>query len=167
MNKINTCQFHFKHCIKSLLAKIPGDMEELRNEVESLAYALSTVSTLNEYSQIKSRLLALRGVMPAIRSWINWWDTRRYHLFPVFRGYNISSLNMAEMGHSTLKPNKPIMLVDAAWEDTCTMILQEEELTKFLSGCGRSGGKGPHTASVAKTEKKETRKESKILQPAI
>ena len=131
MNKINTCQFHFKHCIKSLLEKIPGDLEELRNEVESLAYALSTVSTLNEYSQIKSRLLAL-GVIPAIRSWINWWDARRYHLFPVFRGYNISSVNMAEMRHSTLKHNKPIMLVDAAWEDTCTMILQEEELTKFL-----------------------------------
>ena len=68
MNKINTCQFHFKHCIKTLLAKISGDLEELKNEVESLAYALSTVSTLNEYNQIKSRLLALGGVIPAITS---------------------------------------------------------------------------------------------------
>ena len=76
------------------------------------------MSTLNKYAQIKSRLLALGGVLPAITNWINWWDARRYHLFPVFRGYKISSVNMAEMGHSTLKHNKPIMLVNACWEDT-------------------------------------------------
>ena len=66
MNKINTCQFHFKQCVKTLLSKIPGDFEEIKNEVQSLSYALTTVSTLNEYGQIKSRLLALGGVIPPI-----------------------------------------------------------------------------------------------------
>ena len=98
MNKINTCQFHFKQCVQTFFSKIPGDFEETKNEVQSLSYALTTVSTLNEYGQIKSRLLALEGVIPPITYWINWWDARRYHLFPVFRGFNISSVNMAEMG---------------------------------------------------------------------
>ena len=82
-------------------------------------------------------------------------------LFPVFRGFNISSVNMAEMGHSTLKHNKHIMLVDACWEDTCTMILQEKELSQFLSGYGRSCGKGPTTNEIPRTEKRKQEKKSK------
>ena len=30
MNKINTCQFNFKQCVKTLLGKIPGDFEEIK-----------------------------------------------------------------------------------------------------------------------------------------
>ena len=32
MNKL-THQFHFKQCVKTLLGKIPGDFEEIKNEV--------------------------------------------------------------------------------------------------------------------------------------
>ena len=53
---------------------------------------------------------------------------------------------MAEIGHSTLKRNRPLFLVDAAWEDVCSMIIQEEEFTKFLEGRGKSMGRGPSTA---------------------
>ena len=65
------------------------------------------------------------------------------------------------MGHSTLKHNKPIMLVDACWEDTCTMILQEKELSQFLSGYGRSCGKGLTTNAIARTEKRKQEKRAK------
>ena len=61
----------------------------------------------------------------------------------IFKGYCISSVNLAEIGHSALKRAKPIALVDAAWKDTCTMILQEQEHTKFLTRRCYSSGKGP------------------------
>ena len=47
----------------------------------------------------------------------------------LFSGDSLSSLNLAEIGHSTLKRNRPLFLVDAAWEDVCSMII-EQEFTK-------------------------------------
>ena len=158
IKKTYTCQFHFKNCLNQLLRRIPGELEEIKNEVENLAYAMTTVATLAEYSEIKRRLTSLGGVIPCIESWFKWWDAHRFHLFPVFRGYNISSVNMAEIGHSTLKHNKPIMLVDSCWEDTCSMVIQEEELQKFLDGVGKSSGKGPTAASLATREKRSQMK---------
>ena len=144
--------------MNQLLRRIPEELEEIKNEVENLAYAMTTVATLAEYSEIKRRLTSLGGVIPCIESWFKWWDARRFHLFTVFRGYNISSVNMAEIGHSTLKHNKPIMLVDSCWEDTCSMVIQEEELQKFLDGVGKSSGKGPTAASLATREKRSQMK---------
>ena len=66
----------------------------------------------------------------------------------------LSSLNLAEIGHSTLKRNRPLFLVDAAWEDVCSMIIQEEEFTKFLEGRGKSMGRGPSTAPQAAKDKR-------------
>ena len=72
---------------------------------------------------------------------------------PLYRGYSISSVNMAEIGHASLKRKKPLYLIDAAWEDVCSPILQEEEIQKFLEGKGVSSGKGPSTTSNATKEK--------------
>ena len=63
---------------------------------------------------------------------------------------------MAEIGHSTLKRKKPLALVYACWEDVCSMILQEQEHTKFLAGRGYSSGKG--LEDQAQTEKRKQMK---------
>ena len=68
---------------------------------------------------------------------------------------------MAEIGHSTLKRNRPLFLVDAAWEDVCSMIIQEEEFTKFLEGRAKSIGRGPSTASQAARDKRAQCKRAK------
>lgn len=159
--KCYSCGFHFKQCLRNLLGKIPGEMNEIKNEVQELGVQLLTVGTLNDYKEIQSRFQVLGAIVPPIKNWIDWWDARRYHLFPVFRGYSISSVNMAEIGHSTLKRNKPIMLVDACWEDTCSLILQEEELDKFQKGRGYSHGRGPSTVKTALREKKSQLKRVK------
>ena len=65
---------------------------------------------------------------------------------------------MAEIGHSTLKRKKPLALVDACWEDVCSMILQEQEHNKFLAGRGYSSGKGPSLGDQAQTEKRKQMK---------
>ena len=61
---------------------------------------------------------------------------------------------MAEIGHSTLKRAKPLALVDAAWDDVCSMVMQEQEHTKFLEGRSYSFGKGPSVPDVVDKEKK-------------
>ena len=129
-------------------------MGELRSEVDTLGREWYRVSTLTEYNEIKSRLDCIGGVLSCISNLVNWWHARRFHLFPVFRGFSLSSLNLAEIGHSTLKRNRPLFLVDAAWEDVCSMIIQEEEFTKFLEGRGKSMGRGPSTASQAAKDKR-------------
>ena len=116
--------------------------------------SLLNVATLADYTQIKTRLLVLGGVIPAIGNWIKWWDARHYYLLPVFRGYSISSVNMAEIGHASLKRKKPLYLVDAAWEDVSSTVLQEEEIQKFLEGKGVSSGKGSSTTSNAHKREK-------------
>ena len=68
---------------------------------------------------------------------------------------------MAEIGHASLKRKKPLYLVDAAWEDVCSTILQEEEIQKFLEGKGVSSGKGPSTISNATKEKKNQSRRTK------
>ena len=139
MRKTYTCQFHFKQCLHRQVNKIPNELNDIRTEFEMLAIQMLTVSTLPEWKTIKARLDTLGGLTPSIATWLEWWVTRYYHLFPVFRGYCLSSLNLAEIGQSTLKHKKMVMLVDAAWEDVATMI-QEEEHTKFLRGEHRSYG---------------------------
>ena len=43
-------------------------------------------------------------------------------------------------------PKKPLWLVHAAKNDTATMVLQEEELYKFMTNMTTSTGKGPSDA---------------------
>ena len=113
-----------------------------------------TATTLREYRDLKVRIQQISAVHPSIGPATEWWFARRYNLFPIFRRYCISSVNLAEIGHRTLKRAKPIALVDAAWEDTCTMILQEQEHTAFLAGRNYSSGKGPTTVALAEKQKR-------------
>ena len=140
VDKSRTCQFHFKQCLNRMLTKFPAELGELKSEFEELMLQLLTVTTLTQYHELKSRILQICAVLPSLEHGVNWWFARRYNLFPVFRGYCICSVNMAEIGHSTLKRKKPLALVDACWEDVCSMILQEQENTKFLVGRGYSSG---------------------------
>ena len=165
-NKTVTCQFHFKQCLRRILNRFPPELPELRQEFEELMLQLLTVTTIQEYNDISGRLKEIASLVPAAATGLNWWLARRYNLFPVFRGYCITSLNLAEIGHSTLKRKKPLNLVDAAWEDVCTSILQEQEHTAFLSGRTRNG-KGPSTTELAMESKRQQLKRSKDYQNAF
>ena len=59
------------------------------------------------------------------------------------------------------------MLVDAAWEDVATMMLQEQEQTLFLQGLHKSLGRGPSVAQLAVKEKTAQRKRSKDYQESF
>ena len=78
-----------------------------------------------------------------------------------------TQLNMAEIGHSTLKKKKPLALVDAAWEVVCTSIMQEQEHTAFLAGRVHSSGKGPSATQLGEKSKNEQMKRSRAYQEAF
>ena len=144
-----------------MLRRFPAELGELRSEFEELMTTLLNVVTLKEYRELKYRIQQITTILPSIQAPTEWWFARRYNLFPIFRGYCISSVNLAEIGHLTLKRAKAIALVDAAWEDTCTMILQEQEHSAYLAGRKYSMGKGPGAGTVAERQKKTTDEEGK------
>ena len=74
---------------------------------------------------------------------------------------------MAEIGHSTLKKKKPLALVDAAWEDVCTAIMQEQEHTAFLEGRARSSGRGPTATKLGECAKRDQMMRSKEYQQSF
>ena len=166
-NKSRTCVFHFKQSLQKMLLKFPDDLGEQKAEFEDLMLQLLYIATISEFMEIKGRLLQISSLVPGLDSPLQWWLARRYNLFPLFRGYCISSVNMAEIGHSTLKRPKPLALVDAAWEDVCSMVMQEQEHTKFLEGRSYSFGKGPSQGQIALKEKKQQRKRSREYQQAF
>ena len=160
-DKSRTCQFHSKQSLNRMLTKFPDNAGELKVEFEMLMQRLCSISTLSEYEEIKSRLLEICALLPSLENGVQWWLARRYNLFPIFRGYCIASVNMAEIGHSTLKRKKPLALVDACWEDVYTTILQEQEHTQFLAGRGFSFGKGPTQGDKSRRERREQMKRAR------
>ena len=167
VRKSRTCQFHFKQSLQRMLVKFPATLNELKSEFEEMMLQLLTVSTISEFQELQSRLIQISSLVPCIESGLKWWLARRYNIFPVFRGYRLASVNMAEIGHSTLKRVKPLALVDAAWDGVCSMVMREQEHTKFLEGRSYSFGKGPSVADVAEKEKKAQRKRSRTYQEAF
>ena len=162
-----TCQFHYKYCLDAMLAKFPPQLEELKGEFEMLMLQMLNVPTLSEYQEIKNRVKVICALVPAVEGQVDWWIARRYNIFPIFRGFCLTSLNMAEIGHSTLKKKKTLALVDAAWEDVCTAIMQEQEHTAFLAGRVHSSGKGPSSTQLGEKSKIEQMKRSRAYQEAF
>ena len=165
--KTKSCKFHFQQSMQRMLMKFTPDLLILRNEFEGVMTKLMNVSTIKEYKDLKFRLEQVAAVLPCLQPHLDWWFDRRYNLFPIFNGYCISSGNLAEIGHSALKRAKPIALVDAAWKDTYTMILQEQEHTKFLTRRCYSSGKGPSAGSIAENEKRQQIRRSRDYQRAF
>ena len=133
--KTSSCQFHYRQCLNSALNNMPPELHDLLEEFRELALDLLKVATMQQYNEKVKRLKILADALPSsVGNWLDWWLARRYNLFPVFRGFCISSLNQAEIGHATLKPLKPLFLVDAANEDVSTMMTQEQDMKKFLEG---------------------------------
>ena len=154
--KTVSCQFHYKQCLNRALNNMPPELHDLVEEFRELALDLLRVPTMQQYNEKVRRLKILADVLPSsVGNWLDWWLARRYNLFPVFRGFFISSMNQAEVGHATLKPLKPLFLVDAANEDVSTMMMQEQDMQKFLEGQQRSTGRAPSRAEQAKKEKRQ------------
>ena len=113
---------------------------------------MCSITTVAEYNDRKKWLEEIADIFPQITSWINWWDARKYHIFPAFRWLGYSNVALAESGNSTLKWHTQLWLLEAARNDTSTMLTQINELKAFLSQQTASSGRGPCSQSRGRAD---------------
>ena len=127
IHKVKTCQWHFKHQARDK-AKLTEYFEE---EVLKLCDEMCLATTVDEYERKLNRLLEIGDMYPAFLPFVHWWDARRYHVFQVFRYFNLPGVNCAEIGNAAWKREGKISLVEAANDDIATMLVQEVEYANF------------------------------------
>ena len=133
-----SCQWHFWQCAKCHVKDINVHEQEtfisLFNEV---CYALAA----NQFEKVSAALGNI-CVWNNIGNWWDWWHTRRFHIVPAYRGFNLPGINLAEIGHSTMWVPVLMSLAVAAWHDMCTMMLQDTEYNAFINNKAKVPGKG-------------------------
>ena len=103
----------------------------------------------------KSAALRNICVQNNIGNWWDWWHTRRFHIVPAYRGFNLPGINLAEIGHSTMRVPVLMSLAVAAWCDMCTMVLQDTEYDALINNKAKVSGKGLNL-KAKKTERMAT-----------
>ena len=76
-------------------------------------------------------LLEFADIFHAIKPWLDFWDARKYHVFPAFRRFGYTGVTLAESGNAQIKRSTSLWLLDAAKDDTTTMIIQCANLQKY------------------------------------
>ena len=133
--RVVTCQWHFLKCArKAAHDRVP---KEERKGFTKMCRRLITSPTIHDYHENMKAFNKLRKRCPQLDYWLKWWDARKYHIIDVFRG-QVSGLNLAESGQSGLR-EEDIRLIDAAYHDTSSMMLQEQQYLKL-----DRVGKGPN-----------------------
>ena len=98
--KTVTCQWHFLRCAS---AKARSVKKRNRKTFKRLCKKLIKAATRSKY---EARAAAIRRICADndILDWFLWWDDRKFHIVPAFRGFNLSGLNLAEPGQSGMRP---------------------------------------------------------------
>ena len=139
MERVVTCQFHFKQCARRQLKNID---ENDHSTFMHLVTKICSAQTVAEYKKYSDGLEHICVKNNCVR-WYNWWKVRRYHLVPALRGFGWTGSNWAEIGHSTMKRSHKVWLSVAAFEDIADFIIQENNYRAFIANTGKTVGKGP------------------------
>ena len=144
------CQSHFKRCTHAnMLKHVPDEYEEsYKKHVNDLCVAPTEV----EYQCI---ITALRFICEECNcpGWLDWWEARRIHFIPAYKGFSIPILNMAEIGQSTLRDDSPLMLIDVAYLDVSSIFIQNPRYNAVKKNQPQlDRGRGPCGRQVAERE---------------
>ena len=101
-----------------------------------------SVATVEEYNQCK-QLDEVANTFPDISEWVRWWYARKYHRFPAFRQFSYSNVTLAKSGNAMLKYHIQLWLLEAAQDDTYTMLTQNDEFHSLLAQASSYSGRGP------------------------
>ena len=72
-SKVVSCQMHHKNDVNRASLKIADSYKDVfKNICHKMCF-------------IMKQLEEIANIFPQITSWINWWDARKYHIFPAFR----------------------------------------------------------------------------------
>lgn len=155
MAKTVTCQWHFRKCAREEERKINPDERHTFNKcVQTLMYA-PTEHAFKKASRNLIRICERNGCL----DWYKWWEERRYHIVLAYRGFHVSGLNLAEVGHSTM--DKKLSLAMATLDDVTTMIAQVSDYRGHIANTSKSSGKGPTQMEV---ERRQERHERDLIQ---
>ena len=101
-----TCQWHFKSCAK---CQLPSILPEDQNSFIEMIGKLYKTYVRSEYIRVVAVLVEICKVNEII-SWSEWWEAWKFHIVPAFRGFCVSGLNLAEVGHAMLKTSHKMWL---------------------------------------------------------
>jgi hypothetical protein len=142
--KVFGCQFHFLQNATLKAAKLP---DEKQATFISKCKEICKATTFKGYEKLRDEMLQLAD-NHEISRWYKWWDLRRYHIIPAFAGHLFVKVNLSEAGQSGMRVDRPLMIVDACYDDVSFMMNQDCSYLKSLAGQGPSAGQGPNQLSV-------------------
>ena len=99
-SKVVSCQMHYRNDVNRASFRISDSYRDL---FKNICHKMCSIATVGEYNKKKKWLDEIANIFQDITSWINWWDARKYHMFPVFRHFSYSNITLAESGNSMLK----------------------------------------------------------------
>lgn len=134
--RCKSCDFHFKDCRNRHRNKLTSEEEKemFTSFTDKLLYSASTAA----YNSALEDLMVFVSTNERkhLKFWVEWWHTRRYHIFRAWCPKGAPSTNLAEIGHSrwSKQGSENLDLVTAAKEDVAESILQQQAVQQFQKG---------------------------------
>ena len=152
LERILGCQWHFLRSAQSKAKFVEVTKQE---SFIHLARRMVLAPTRDEY-EAASRCLRAICEDNNLLDWFDWWDERRFHIVPAYRGFNLSGTNLAESGQSGMKPKtrKKMKLVDAAYKDVSAMMRQDEQYRAYIGNISKEIGRGLNIRQIEERERR-------------
>ena len=123
-SKVVSCPMHYKNGVNRVSFRIgPG----YRDLFKTICHEMCSIATIAEYNEKKKWLDEIAHIFPNISQWLTWWYAKKYQMFPAFRSFGYLNVTLAESGDSMLKHCMQLWLLEAACDDTSTMLTQIHE----------------------------------------
>eukprot|EP00112_Aurelia_sp_Birch-Aquarium-sp1_P024285 Seg7615.1 transcript_id=Seg7615.1/GoldUCD/mRNA.D3Y31 product="hypothetical protein" protein_id=Seg7615.1/GoldUCD/D3Y31 len=164
LDKIKSCEFHFKQCRNRHRQRLPNPDD--RETFTKLTDALLTALTIEAFEALFEDLHAfveedIQRI--GLKSWLKWWYNRRDLIFPAFTKHlNVPRSNLAEVIHASWANRREVnlSLLDACAFDVKESYELDLQLKEFESGRYK-GGSGPNLAERSKKRSSDDRVKAK------
>ena len=143
--------------------KIQIMKEDERKTFHKWLSDICTASTVSEYRMICNNI-EKKVEQYKMEGWWHWWKVRRFHIVPALRGFDLPCMNLAEVGHSSMKRHCPMWLSQAVNDDCIHFLIQDANYNKFLNNSDKVRGKGP---TQFDRDEKDRNAEKKYISSAI
>ena len=165
LSRIFGCQWHF---LRSAQAKAKFVEVTKQKSFIHLLRRLITAPTRDEYEAVSWCLCKICKDNNLL-DWFLWWDERWLHIVPAFRGFNLSSTNLAESGQSGMKPltRKKMKLVDAAYKDVAQIMWQDEQYKAYIGNILKEIGRGLNIRQIQERDRRSQEERAKRYSQAL
>ena len=135
LERIKTCEFHFKECRNRQSRKFN---QEVRGRFKILCNSLLEARSVTAYEKAIEDLNNFIAESPersSLKSWLEWWNKRRAFIFPAFQVVSEGpKMNLAEVVHASWakRDNMNMSLLDAAYADAATIYSLKLSIRHFV-----------------------------------